>query len=74
MSQSHEVTSLEHLLDVIAAQKKRIVFLEGVLRYTEEMVRHTAAKYAIIEARYKQVEERWHKLMQRKDLQAGNRL
>lgn len=64
---------VEALTDLSRAQD-RISFLEGQLRIEQDERKQESAKYAIIEARYKQVEERWHKLMERRELQCNNRI
>lgn len=65
--------SIEVIVDALTVARQRIVFLEEQLRIEQAERKQEAAKYAIIEARYKQVEERWHKLMSRRDLQCQNR-
>lgn len=66
-------SSVEVIIDALARAKARIIFMEEQIRIEQAAQRSDAAKYAIIEARAKQVEERWHKLMERRDLQCNNR-
>lgn len=71
---SDDRSCLETLIDAMAARTSRVLFLEEQLRIEQDERKSMEARYAIIDARYKQVEQRWHKLMERKDLQARNRL
>lgn len=71
--QLHPQEHANALADLLRAQK-RVEFLEGQLRIEQDERKSLEGRYAIIDARYKQVEERWHKLMERKDLQCGNRV
>lgn len=71
---SVQLQAIEVIVDALTAARQRIVFLEEQIRIEQAAQRTDAAKYAIIEARYKQVEERWHKLMGRRELQCNNRI
>ncbi len=73
------IDSAGDLAEVVRARdliplRQRIQFLEEQIRIEQAARKEEAAKYAIIEARYKQLEERWHKLMERRELQCSNRV
>jgi len=65
---------LETLIDSLAAARSRVQFLEEQLRIEQAERASLQGRYDIIDARYKQVEERWHKLMSRTELQCQNRM
>lgn len=59
--------------ELLRAQE-RIAFLQKQIIIEQKAHHEESAKCAILEANYEQVQARWHKLMERKDLQVNNRV